>query len=144
MAKKTKTPVAPDGALTAAIYARVSTADQHCEMQLTELREYAARIRWKTAEYVEYASGKAGSKRPELDRLMEDARLRKVDVVVVWKLDRFGRSVQEFLDRVVRLDQSGVRFIAVTQGIDTDKNSPATSCSAIRISRARMNWRTGW
>lgn len=64
---------------------------------------------------------KAGSKRPELDRLMEDARLRKVDVAVVWKLDRFGRSVQEFLDRVVRLDQSGVRFIAVTQGIDTDK-----------------------
>jgi DNA invertase Pin-like site-specific DNA recombinase len=102
--------------LAAAIYARVSTADQHCEMQLTELREYAARTRWKAAEYVEYASGKAGSKRPELERLMEAARLRKVDVVLVWKLDRFGRSVQEFLDRVVRLDQSGVRFIAGDAG----------------------------
>ena len=110
--------------MTAAIYARVSTDDQNCDLQLTELRGYAARSGWATVEYVEKASGKAGARRPEMDRLMRDARLRKLDVVLCWKLDRFGRSVQEFLQRVMELDEAGVRFIALTQGIDTDQRSP--------------------
>lgn len=110
--------------MIAAIYARVSTEDQHCEMQLTELRGYASRMGWEAVEYVEKASGKAGSKRPVLERLMNDARLRRFDIVLVWKLDRFGRSVPEFVERVQRLDTAGVRFIAVTQGIDTDGKSP--------------------
>jgi DNA invertase Pin-like site-specific DNA recombinase len=111
--------------MKAAIYARVSTQDQQCEMQLTELRSYVERMGWDGVEYVEKASGKAGAKRPELTRLMNDAQQRRVDVVLVWKLDRFGRSVQEFVDRVLALDRAGVRFIAVTQGIDTDQGSPA-------------------
>lgn len=110
--------------MIAAIYARVSTEDQHCEMQLSELRGYASRMGWETAEYVEKASGKAGAKRPQLERLMNDARLRRFDIVMVWKLDRFGRSVPEFVARVQQLDAAGVRFIAVTQGIDTDSRSP--------------------
>jgi DNA invertase Pin-like site-specific DNA recombinase len=111
--------------MKAAIYARVSTQDQHCAMQLTELRSYVERMGWDAVEYIEKASGKAGAKRPELERLMADATSRKVDIVLVWKLDRFGRSVQEFVDRVLQLDRAGVRFIAATQGIDTDKSSPA-------------------
>jgi DNA invertase Pin-like site-specific DNA recombinase len=111
--------------MKAAIYARVSTQDQQCEMQLTDLRSYVERMGWTGVEYVEKASGKAGVKRPELARLMADAQQRRVDVVLVWKLDRFGRSVQEFVDRVLLLDRAGVRFIAVTQGIDTDQGSPA-------------------
>lgn len=111
--------------MQAAIYARVSTSDQDCSLQLTELRAYVKRQGWTAAEYVEKASGKAGTRRPQLERLMKDAAERRIDIVLVWKLDRFGRSVQEFTNRVMELDRAGVRFIAVTQGIDTDKGSPA-------------------
>jgi putative DNA-invertase from lambdoid prophage Rac len=111
--------------MTAAIYARVSTEDQQCEMQLTELRAYVERMGWEALEYVEKASGKAGAPRPELERLLADARLKRFGAVVVWKLDRFGRSLQEFVERVMLLDQLGIRFVAPSQGIDTDRRSPA-------------------
>src|ERR1035438_5303433 len=87
--------------LRIAIYARVSTQDQHCELQLSELRAYCQRSGWAdVVEYVEKVSGKAGQKRPQLEQLLADARLKKIDVVLVWKIDRFGRSVQEFVERV--------------------------------------------
>jgi putative DNA-invertase from lambdoid prophage Rac len=112
--------------LQIAIYARVSTQDQHCELQLSELRAYCQRSGWaNVAEYIEKASGKAGQKRPQLEQLLADARLKKLDTVLVWKIDRFGRSVQEFVERVRALDDMGVRFIAPNQGIDTDQHSPA-------------------
>lgn len=111
--------------MVAAIYARVSTEDQHCEMQLTELRAYCERMGWEAVEYVEKASGKAGAPRPELERLLTDAQLKRFGAVVVWKLDRFGRSLQEFVERVMVLDRLGIRFIAPSQGIDTDRRAPA-------------------
>ena len=77
-----------------AIYARVSTADQSCEMQLHELREYTERRGWTTVgEYVDTGWSGAKASRPELDRLMNDASVRRFDAVLVWKLDRWGRSV---------------------------------------------------
>jgi putative DNA-invertase from lambdoid prophage Rac len=108
--------------LTAAIYARVSTLDQKTDMQLTELRAYIARMGWTAVEYQEKMS--SVKHRPVLERLLTDARLRKFDIVVVWKIDRFARSMKQFTDNVLILDQAGVRFIAPTQGIDTDKQSP--------------------
>jgi putative DNA-invertase from lambdoid prophage Rac len=108
----------------AAIYARVSTQDQHCEMQLTELREYAERQGWEIVEYVEHASGKGGGRRPVLDRLMADAAMKRVDVVLVWKLDRFGRSLKHIMAGIETLDAGGVRFMAPSMGIDTDKRTP--------------------
>ena len=71
----------------AAIYARVSTLDQEPENQLAELRQYVSARGWTTAEYVD--AGVSGSKerRPALDRLVADARRRKLDTVVVWRLD---------------------------------------------------------
>ena len=79
--------------LNAAIYARVSTSDQHNEIQVGELSEYVARRGWElTGTYQDTISG-AKAKRPGLDALMADARLHKFDVVLVWKLDRFGRSL---------------------------------------------------
>lgn len=108
-----------------AIYARVSTEDQDCSMQLTELRAYVERSGWpEAAEYLEKASGKAGSKRPVLARLMADAQMRRFDVVLVWKLDRFGRSLHHLIENIQVLDALGIRFIAPTQGIDTDNKSP--------------------
>ncbi len=108
--------------MTAAIYARVSTKRQEYEMQLTELREYAARAGWEIVEYTEKVS--SVKHRPEFERLMADARLRRFQTVLVWKVDRFGRSLKDFLSNVLLLDSFGVRFIATTQSIDTDKHDP--------------------
>jgi putative DNA-invertase from lambdoid prophage Rac len=96
-----------------ALYARVSTNDQNCKMQLTELRDYAA-------------TGWSGAKasRPELNRLMADARKRRFDAVLVWKLDRWGRSVADSIKSIQELTSLGVRFVAVTQNIDTDESNP--------------------
>jgi DNA invertase Pin-like site-specific DNA recombinase len=57
---------------------------------------------------------------------MADARARKFDVVIVYKLDRFGRSLQHLITNIQALDSFGVRFVCVTQGVDTDKNNPAS------------------
>jgi putative DNA-invertase from lambdoid prophage Rac len=110
--------------MKAAIYARVSTADQKYEMQLTELRDYCERMGWTPVEYAEKASSM--KKRPVLDQLMADARARRFDVLIVYKLDRFARSLRQLIDNVFLLDSFGVRFICVTQGIDTDKSNPVS------------------
>jgi len=107
------------------LYARVSTPDQTCEMQLRELREYAARRGWEiTGEYVDTGWSGAKASRPELDRLMQDARLRRFDAVMVWKLDRWGRSVADCVRSRQELASLGVRFLAVTQNLDTDQSNP--------------------
>jgi putative DNA-invertase from lambdoid prophage Rac len=114
-----------DNHMNTAIYARVSTEDQACAMQLRELREYAARCGWMVGgEYVDRGVSGAKANRPALKKLMNDARMRRFDAVIVWKLDRFGRSVQQLIENVQALDRSGVRFVSVTQGIDTDEKNP--------------------
>ena len=116
---------APSSIFNAAIYARVSTQDQNCEMQVRELREYAVRRGWQvTTEYVDTGWSGAKASRPELDRLMKDAALRRFDAILVWKLDRFGRSVRNCLDGIESLRAHGVRFLAVSQSIDTDESNP--------------------
>jgi putative DNA-invertase from lambdoid prophage Rac len=111
--------------LNAAIYARVSTQDQNCEMQVRELREYAGRRGWQiVGDYIDTGWSGAKASRPELDRLMKDAALRRFDAVLVWKLDRFGRSVRNCLDGIESLRTNGVRFLAVSQSIDTDESNP--------------------
>ncbi len=110
--------------MTAAIYARVSTEDQACEMQLSELGGFAARSGWDTAQYIDKLSGKAGVKRPQLEKLLADARLRKFDVVLVWKLDRFSRSLQDLIAQVQVLDSAGVGLLVPSMSIDTRKESP--------------------
>ena len=111
--------------MTCAIYARVSTEDQDCEIQLTNLRQVAKGWGWEITEYVEKLSGKEGVRRPELEGLLRDARLKKFGVVLVWKLDRFGRSTLDTLTNIKALDSCGVRFLCPTMGIDTDQQSPA-------------------
>ncbi len=109
-----------------AIYARVSTQDQHCEVQLRELRAYCKTRGWKSTEYVD--AGISGSKasRPALDKLMRDASDRQLDQVLVWKMDRFGRSVLNLTQQIQQLDKYKVRFIATTQNIDTDSSNPTS------------------
>jgi putative DNA-invertase from lambdoid prophage Rac len=108
-----------------AIYARVSTDDQNCEMQLRELREYCQRRKWHIEdEYVDAGWSGAKSSRPQLNKLKQAARERRFDVVVVWKLDRWGRSVADNIAGIQELIANDVRFIAVTQNIDTDESNP--------------------
>src|SRR5271165_6448307 len=102
------------------LYARVSTLNgQDPEMQLSELREYASRRGWSiTREYVD--SGVSGSKesRPELNQLMADAHRRKFDAVLVWKIDRFGRSLKHLVNALADLCAYGVAFISFRDNLD--------------------------
>jgi DNA invertase Pin-like site-specific DNA recombinase len=109
------------------IYARVSTTDQDCSQQLRELREYAAARRWDIqGEYVDHAVSGMKDSRPAMNRLMDAARRRVVDAIVCWKIDRWGRSMPGFVASVQELRSLGVRFLAVTQGIDTDESNPTS------------------
>jgi DNA invertase Pin-like site-specific DNA recombinase len=109
-----------------AIYARVSTSDQHNEIQIRELTEYVERRGWTlTGVYQDQMSG-AKVQRPGLDTLMADARLHKFDSVIVWKLDRFGRSLVNCVAGIQELTAAGVRFIAMSQGLDTDTSNPTS------------------
>ena len=103
----------------AAIYARVSTSDQTCENQLLELRRYCEARGWQAVEYVDSGISGAKDRRPALDRLMGDARRRKLDFVVCWKLDRFGRSLAHLINAIQTLTDSGVGFTSIGEGIDT-------------------------
>jgi DNA invertase Pin-like site-specific DNA recombinase len=115
----------PNTETRVAIYARVSTSDQTCESQLRECLEYVARRGWTVVDqYVDTGwSGKLAS-RPELNRLMSDARQRRFDAVVVWKLDRWGRSLVHSIQSIQELASLGIRFLAITQNIDTDESNP--------------------
>jgi len=111
-----------------ALYCRVSTTDQHCDLQLRELREYIDRRDWKSGgEYIDTGFSGAKASRPALDRLMADAAKRKFDCVAVWKLDRFGKSVLNLSQQLARLTSFGVRFVATTQGLDTDQSNPTAA-----------------
>jgi len=109
-----------------AIYARVSTEDQTCNLQLDECRAFAQNRGWKIyGEYVDTGFSGTKASRPQLNRLMIDSRGRKFDAVLVWKLDRFGRSVANFVKHMEDLQSWGVRFICTSQQIDTDEGNPA-------------------
>jgi DNA invertase Pin-like site-specific DNA recombinase len=104
-----------------ALYARVSTdkGQQDPQVQLRELREYAERRRWEiTGEYVDYVTGSKDS-RPELNRLMAEAARRKFDTVVVWRFDRFARSVSHLLRALETFRSFGIEFVSYTEAIDT-------------------------
>src|SRR2546426_11804070 len=103
---------------TVALYARVSTLDQSCEMQLEDLRRYVARF-GRSCEYVEIGVSGAQRRRPQLDALMKDARKRRFDVVLVWKFDRFARSVKHLVDSLEEFRALGIDFISFTEGVDT-------------------------
>jgi putative DNA-invertase from lambdoid prophage Rac len=98
-----------------ALYARVSTNNgmQDPEMQLSELREYAARRDLIiTAEHVDRVSGSKES-RPSLNRLMQEARSRKFDTVLVWKIDRWGRSLKHLVTSLADLESYGIAFVSL-------------------------------
>lgn len=103
----------------AVLYARCSTADQHLETQLYDLREMAKQRGYSIVhQYSDQISG-AKSKRPGLDQLMSDARRHRFDVVLVWAFDRVARSVRHFLEIVDELNHLGIEFVSFRENIDT-------------------------
>ncbi len=104
--------------LRAGLYARVSTNDQQTlAMQNRAMREYAARRGWTIALQVrEVNSGAA--KREARGKLLEAARRREIDVVLVWRLDRWGRSVTDLLATLQELGHLGVSFVSLTEALD--------------------------
>ena len=103
-----------------ALYARVSTLNgQNPEMQLAELREYAIRRGWTIAgEYVDMGISGAKESRPELNRMLADARRRRFDAILCWKLDRLGRSLKHLVTTIEDLEAYGVAFISLRDNLD--------------------------
>jgi DNA invertase Pin-like site-specific DNA recombinase len=105
------------------MYLRVSTDKQKTDMQVSEVRRYVRAMGWNGVEYVEKES--SVKYRPVFEQLMDHAKQRRFDVVVVWKLDRIARSTKQFVDLVLDLDRAGIRFLSVTQrNIDSDQRDP--------------------
>ena len=102
----------------AGLYARVSTNDQQTiPLQIRALREYAVRRGWTIALQVKEASSGA-SERQLREKLLESARRREIDVVLVWRLDRWGRSVTDLLATLQELEHLNVGFVSLTEALD--------------------------
>lgn len=102
----------------AAIYARVSTFDQEPENQLQELRRYAQARGWQATEYVDKGVSGAKDSRPALDTLVKDAKRRRFDTLVVWRLDRLGRNLRHLILLLDEMSAIGVAFVSLAEGID--------------------------
>ena len=102
----------------AAIYARVSTLDQEPENQLAELRRYVEARGWSATEYVDHGVSGAKDRRPALDQLVKDAKRRRFDVLVCWRLDRLGRNLRHLILLLDDLQAIGVHFVSLAEGID--------------------------
>src|SRR5580693_7374365 len=103
----------------AAIYVRVSTAEQDTDMQETELRQYVESRGWECVVYRDKAQSGAKNDRPALNAMLNDMRRRKFDVVVVWKLDRLARSLKQLLTIAEECRLLGVDLVSLRQNIDT-------------------------
>jgi len=105
-----------------AIYARVSTSNhgQDAGLQTGEIRQFVEARGWTLADqYIDVGISGAKDSRPELNRLMADAHKRRFDVVVVWKFDRFARSVSHLLRALDTFQSLGIEFVSLSEQLDT-------------------------
>ena len=103
-----------------ALYARVSTKDQSCDLQVRDLRTYCTARKFAIfREYIDEGESGAKASRPELNNLMADARKRKFDSIVVWRFDRFARSTKHLLLALEEFRSLGIQFISYQENIDT-------------------------
>jgi putative DNA-invertase from lambdoid prophage Rac len=105
-------------AMKAALYARVSTHDQQTlPLQQKAMRQYATKRGWNiTLQIKEVGSG--AKTRPQREELLKAARRREVDVIIVWRLDRWGRSLADLVTTLKELSEIGVGFVSLTEAID--------------------------
>ncbi len=103
-----------------ALYARVSTTDQSTDSQLLDLRRYVRERGWNSfKEYVDEGISGTKDSRPALNELMNDAKKRRFDVVLVWRFDRFARSTKHLILALEEFKNLGVDFISYQENIDT-------------------------
>jgi len=109
--------------MRAGIYARVSTKEQDVDKQVDELVDYCKRNNYDYELFVD--KGVSGNKesRPQFNKLMDEVRLNKIDLVVVYKIDRLARSMQHFLKIIQELKNKNIGFISITQPIDTTSST---------------------
>src|SRR5438876_7728076 len=100
--------------MKAAIYARVSTVDQEPENQLQELRRYVEARGWTAVEYVDRGVSGAKDRRLALDQLLADAKRRRFDVVVCWRLDRLGRNLKHLITLLEDLQARRAQRVAAS------------------------------
>lgn len=104
----------------AALYVRVSTGEQNSEPQERALREYVHRRGWKVQKiYRDQGISGASSKRPALNELLKECRRGSIDVLVVWKFDRFARSLNALISGLETCRALGIDFLSVTEAVDT-------------------------
>lgn len=104
--------------MKAAIYARVSTEDQTLEQQIQPCIDFCKSKGWEYLVFEEKASG-AKETRPQLDIMMQGIRARQAEAIVVYKLDRLGRSLKHLLQLTEEFNNKGVSFISISEGFDT-------------------------
>ena len=104
--------------MRAALYSRVSTVDQEPENQTAELRRFAEARGWTVVEYLDHGVSGAKERRPALDQLIADAKRRKFDVLVCWRLDRLGRNLKHLITLLDELQALGIAFVSLAEGID--------------------------
>lgn len=105
-----------------ALYARVSTTDkgQDVGMQVSEFQEFCSRRNWTIVDqYIDAGISGSKERRPQLDRLMADARKRKFDAVLVYRFDRFARSMRQLVNALAEFQSLGIEFISLHEGIGT-------------------------
>jgi len=113
MAKRNSTP-------RVALYARVSTTDQSTDSQLLDLRRYVSERGWNSfKEYVDEGISGTKDSRPALNELMNDAKKRRFDVVLVWRFDRFARSTKHLILALEEFKNLGIDFVSYQENIDT-------------------------
>lgn len=107
------------------IYARTSTKKQTIETQIAEAREFAIKMGWEVVEvYADKGRSGNSKKKPEFDRMMKDAKAKRFDMVLVFQLSRFGRSITQVLNSVQELEAAKVSFYSLKEGIRTDDQNP--------------------
>jgi len=104
--------------MRAAVYARVSTVDQEPENQLQEVRRYIQARDWTVGEYVDRGVSGVKDRRPALDDLVRDARRRRFDVLVCWRLDRLGRNLKHLITLLDEQQALWIAFVSLAEGID--------------------------
>jgi len=104
--------------MRAAIYSRVSTIDQDPENQTQELRRFVEARGWSYVEYLDHGVSGSKERRPALDKLIVDAKRRKFDVLVCWRLDRLGRNLKHLITLLDNLQALGIAFVSLAEGID--------------------------
>jgi DNA invertase Pin-like site-specific DNA recombinase len=103
-----------------AIYARVSTDKQKVDMQLNELRDFINRSGWKVyKEFIDEGYTGSNTKRPAFTEMQHEARKRKYDILIVWKLDRLSRSLKDLINTLDELGHLGINFISYDNNLDT-------------------------